>query len=187
MKNKKTFIAIGLVVAVLLMGIAYAGITNVILPITGTANVAVDSGNFSVGFSTDPADISTTKSVDSAAVTANVTNEKEATIAVSGLSTIGQYVTATYTIENNSDILDAELTAVADWLSADDTQDWFTVEYDFADGETTIAAGDKTTITVKVTLKKTPITDADVDDASAEIGVVVTAAPVQPESSGSQN
>lgn len=186
MKNKKTFIAIGLVVAVLLMGIAYAAIADVILPITGTANVAIDAGNFSVGFSTDSADVTTTKSIDSAAVTANVVSDVEATIAVSGLSTIGQYVTATYTIENKSDVLDAELSAVADWLSTDATKDWFTVEYEFADGETTVAAGDETTITVKVTLKKTPITEADVESAAADIGVVVTAAPAQPESADSQ-
>lgn len=181
MRNKKTFMVIGLIVAVLVMGIAYAGISNVTLKINGTADVAVDAGNFNVAFSTTEGDTTTTKSVDSASVVANVTADDKATLSISGLTTIGQYVTATYTIKNNSDVLNANLTATTQYFSNDGTQDWFDVQYQFAD--TTIEAGESTTVTVRVELIKTPITEQDINDASSVIEVTVTAEPDQPTSS----
>ena len=181
MKNKKTFMVIGLIVAVLIMGIAYAGITSVDLLITGSASVVADQANFKVAFLEEAA-VYTNNAPETVVASAEVTSDTTATISVEGLSKAGQYVEVEFTVENSSDILAADLSAVTNWSSADETQDWFNVVLDI--GETPIEPGQETAVMVVIELLKTPVTDEDVANAAAEFDITITADPVQPAETG---
>lgn len=166
MKQKKTFIIVALLLAVLLLGIGYAAMAGITLNINGTANATIDNTNFVVKFVADSAQVSNAEKV-----TATVTDDKTARIAVNGLTAKGDYETATYTIKNESADLSARLSAAI----TNNNKDYFKVEYTIADTEP-LASGATTTITVKVSLLKTPIDT----DQNATIGVAITADPLQP-------
>ena len=83
---------------------------------------------------------------------ASVTGDTAATISVEGLTTVNQTATATYTILNASTDLVANLVAE---VTQNTNSDYFDVTTSFASNS--VAAGDSTTITVSVRLKKTPI------------------------------
>lgn len=166
MKNKKIFIVVALLIAVLLLGIGYA-MSNKTLTISGKATATPNDNNFVVRFATTP-DPSVS---DETKVTATRTDDKTATLNVTGLTAKGDTVTATYTIENASPDLSADLVAE---VSQNTNKDYFKVTTAFA--KETITKGETTTITVTVELLKTPVTG----DVSSDITVTLTASPVQP-------
>ena len=166
-KNTKICIGIVLVVAVLLVAIGYAAISSRQLNIDGSAQATPDQANFTVKF------IGTPVVSDQDKVTAKLSesDELKATMDVEGLTAKGDTVTATYTIQNTSKDLSAALSAS---VTSNTNPEYFTVDYDIADS--TIAHGDSTTITVTVTLIKTPI---DLEQKST-IGITLKADPEQP-------
>lgn len=147
MKNKKTIIALTILLAVLALGIGYATITNITLNITGSASASASADNFKVKF-----DSSVTPTGTNA--TGRITGDRAAEITVSGLTTKNQTATATYTIVNESEDLAATLSAN---VTGNTNPTFFDVAYSF--GTTTLAPGGTTTVTVTVTLLKTPATD----------------------------
>lgn len=152
------------VVAVLIIGIGYAAIQNITLNIAGTASADANQANFTVAFSGTP-EVSEADKVKAA-----VTDDLNATLNVTGLTAKGDVVTATYTIQNTSADLSANLYATV----TNDNTEYFKVTHSF-DAES-IAKGAATTITVTVELIKTPITET----VSSTVGVQITAEPVQP-------
>ena len=162
-KTNKIIAAI-VVVAVLVIGVGYAAIQNITLNIEGTANANASQANFTVALSGTP-----TVS-DASKVTAAVTDDLNATLNVTGLTAKGETVTATYTIQNTSADLSANLSAI----TSNSNTEYFAVTSDF-DAES-IEKGAATTITVTVALIKTPITES----VSSTVGVQITAEPVQP-------
>ena len=167
--NKKTSIIIGvvLVVAMILVAVGYAVISNRILNISGQATGTPNPENFKVKFTKTQTD--SNKSLATAEL--HPTDELKATMNVQGLTAKGDKVTATYTILNNSEDLSAKLSAT----TTNDNETYFTVTQKIAD-PTTITAGNTTTIEVTVELIKTPVTA----DETATIGVEITAEPQQP-------
>lgn len=165
MTNTNKIIAAIVIVAILIIGVGYAAISNITLNITGTAAATPNDANFAVAFSGTPTVSDATK------VTAAVTDEENATINVTGLIAKGDIATATYTIQNTSADLSAELSATV----TNSNEEYFEVTYDL--GATNIAKGAATTITVTVELIKTPITDS----VSSTVGVQIIAEPVQPQ------
>lgn len=101
-KTNKIIIGV-ILIAVMLLGIGYAAIQNITLNISGTAKADPSQSNFKVMFTGTP-----TVS-DSSKVVAAITNDTNATINVSGLTAKGQTVTATYTVQNVSSDLSADL------------------------------------------------------------------------------
>lgn len=175
MKKRKTFVGVALLVAVLMLGIGYAAISNIDLKITGSASATPSDSNFKVKFTGTPETDATNVSSAStnATVTASVTDDLNATIDVSGLTTTGDYVTATYTILNDSPELAAtlavgEITKAVKTSAATDSTDYFNVTATLKDTE--IAATKTTTVTVKVELTKTPV-----EDKAITITVPITA------------
>lgn len=166
MKNKRILIVTVLLIAVLLLGIGYAAISNINLNINGTASATISDANFKVKFTGTPTVSDATK------VTAAVTDDLNATIDVTGLTAKGDKATATYTILNDSPDLGATLTATTSLTGTN--ADYFNVTYAFANES--LAKGEDTTITVTVELLKTPVES----DVTATVGVTITAAPVQP-------
>ena len=105
MKQKRTFIAILLVLVLLCLGIAYAVISGVDLNITGQVSATATDANVNVKFTDAQKDESS-----KGTVTAQVTNDTTATFTIEGLTTEGDTATMIYTITNNSTDIAATLT-----------------------------------------------------------------------------
>ena len=149
--KKKTIIWVTLLLVVVVLGIGYAAISTIGLNINATGQATPNSENFTVEVSGEPSAEgkgSITAEIDSG-------NKLMATMDVTGLTAKGDYATATYTIENKSADLSANLTVAE---PTNDNTDYFKVTYKLA--EDTIAAGASTTIQVKVELIKTGLTQA---------------------------
>lgn len=166
MKKRNTYVGLFLLVAVLMLGIGYAAISNISLYITGTAKATISDENFKVKFTGTP----TVNKED--IVTATITDDTHATMVVDSLKAKGDTATATYTILNESADLSASIEEVKAEIS--DTE-YFSVDTSITD-PVTVAAGQTTEVTVTVTLVKTPIDS----DKEANIDVELVASPVQP-------
>lgn len=165
----QTLIWVTLLIAVVVIGIGYAAISTITLNIKGSASATTNNDNFVVEF-----DNATDVSTSGNNVTAQITDVHNATINVTGLTKKGDTAYATYTIKNSSEAISAILTAT----TTNENEDYFKVDYEFAnDGTTTtLEADNSTTIKVTVELIKTPIEDIP----ETNIGVTLTATPTQP-------
>ena len=150
MKNKKTLIGIVLLIVVLLLGIGYAAITRE-LTISGSATANANSENFKVYF-TGETEVSNGDNV-TATATAETTT---ANITVTGLTTKDDFETATYTIKNASPELNALLSVTTEEAA---NSDYFDVKAEIEDEATPLAPDGTTTVTVTVTLIKTPVAE----------------------------
>ena len=164
MSNTKKVVVALIVLAILLIGVAYAAITNVTLNITGSAKAELGQDSFKVEFSGKPSVSSESN------VVASITDEKNATMNVTGLTAKGDKATATYTVQNTSNVLTANLSATV----TNSNSEYFDVSYEFE--KETLTHGEPTKITVTVELMKTPITES----VSSTIGVQITAEPAEP-------
>ena len=158
-----------LLVAIVLVAVGYAAITNVTLNIKGTAKSEGNPDNFKVELIGEPQ----TSGDGTTTATINTADKTQGTMNVSGLNAKGQTAIATYTVKNQSTDLSADLTAKA--TSTND--EYFEVQCSL--DKTTLKAQEETTMTVKVKLLKTPI-DETKENLSTEIGVNIDAEPKQP-------
>ena len=170
MKNKKLFVGIVLLVAILLLGIGYAAISAVPLSITGNLKATPDDENFKVYFTGTPSTVAGSKGT--ATGTVDATDPTKATINVEGLKAKGDTATVTYTVENGSPDLSAALSVKTETVS---NTEYFSVDATVED-PTTVAAKGKTTVTVVVSLIKTPV-EAEV---TSTVTIALDAEPVQP-------
>lgn len=152
MKNRKTLITLGVIVAVLMLGVGYAVISDINLSINGNATATTSDENFKVVF-----DNSATTVSDDTKVTATVDKgQLTATMTVTGLTTTGDTATATYTIKNNSTELSALVSQDSTKIT-NDNKTYFDITTNWE--ETTLAHGGSKTVTVTVKLIKTPATE----------------------------
>ena len=162
MRNRKTFIGIVLLIAVLLIGIGYAAITSN-LTISGTAKANASDANFSVVFTGEIKD-------KSEGVTASATeNTTSAIMNVEGLTTKGDAKSATFTVQNTSDELQALLSVATEEVT---NTEYFAVSAEVANEDSKIKAGGTTTVTVTVTLIKTPTEEVT---STVNVGLTATA------------
>lgn len=182
MKQKRTYVTLLLVLAILGLGIAYAAITSQTLTISGSAEVANDDVEVNVVF-TDEVNI--TGAPEYATVSAEAVDGKiTANINVEDFKTIGDSVTVVYTIENRQADLTAtletpEITLTGAGKEEGTESGWFDV--DCVLGTNSLAKygdeGDSTTATVTVTLNQTPVTAEQVSAASDTIKIEIVANP----------
>jgi len=169
MKNKKSLLWVALVVCVLILGVGYAVVSSVGLDITGSAKVA--DSTLKVAFNGE------TSVSDSGKVVAEAEDDTlTASITVTGLSKVGDSVTATYTIKNEETDLDASYIVDPEKGIENDQEDYFTVTTDVDDVAKTISANGTNTVTVTVTLKAIPV---DKDNSTANIKVNLAASAVE--------
>ena len=171
--KKRTGI-IGVLIAILVLGIGYAAITGVDLLVDGTGKVVPDSENFAVHYDTANAPTVTigTGVKDTATVTATYTDGLHATINVNGFTKKGDSATVVYTIVNDSEDIAATL-GDPEIDTTDLNSEYFTVTASL--GTTELAAdGGTTTLTVVVSAIKTPIDT----EQETEIHIDVPADPV---------
>lgn len=152
MKNRKTVVVAFLLVAVMLLSVGYAALTDV-LDITGSADVnqsaAEEAFNEDIFFSAAVAN----QTGNTASV--NGDNNDKASFTANTLKGAGDFVTFTFTIKNDGDV-DATVTPKLNASLGNTNPDYFTVTSDWDGATKTLAAHSEVTYTVTVALKKTP-------------------------------
>jgi len=186
MKQKRTFVTLLLVIAILCLGIAYAAISSVNLTITGNVSAIAAEGTVEVEF-TDAKVETTSKGIVTAEPYTEVTEGEstkqdytKATINVSELKAAGEKAIVKYTIENKAEDVAATL---ADPTITWDNKEWFNVTCTLSgktlDKNSDQITTDTQTATVEVELLKTPVSTADQTAATDEITITINAAPVE--------
>ena len=169
--KKRTGI-LGVLIAILIIGIGYAAISNVNLIINGTGTVTADPNNFkvvytAVGTVTKPADATVaTDTIDANGVTTT-------SFTVTGLTKKGEIVEIPYTITNKSEDLGATLGTPSISISGTNASEYFTVTSSTA-ANSLAKNGGTTTQTVHVEVAKTPIGDP----ITGTFTITVAATPV---------
>ena len=158
-----------LLVAIILVAVAYAAITNVELNINGVGSAQAKQENFKVEFIGTPS----TSGKGTTTATISESDKTKGTVNVTGLTAKGDEATATYTVKNLSSDISADLTAEA----TSSNQTYFEVICSLE--KTTLKAQEETTLKVTVRLLKTPI-DETKEDLNSDIDVTLTADPKQP-------
>ena len=158
-----------LVLAIILVGIAYAAITNTELKISGTGKAEGSQSNFVVEFIGTP----TTSGDGTTVATIDEKVKTKGTITVTKLTTRGETATAKYTVKNKSAELSADLKAEATCSN----DDYFEVICSL--DKTTLKAQEETILTVSVKMLRTPVDEAK-EDVTADIMAKITAEPKQP-------
>ena len=158
-----------LLVAIMLVAVAYAAITNVGLNINGVGNAQAKQENFNVEFVGTPS----TSGKGTTTATINSDDKTQGSVNVTGLTAKGDEAVATYTVKNLSSDISADLTAEA----TSSNQTYFEVICSLE--KTTLKAQEETTLKVTVRLLKTPI-DETKEDLNSDIDVTLTAEPKQP-------
>lgn len=168
MKQKRTFIAVLLVIAVLALGVAFANIQGENLVVSGTASASVNDENYKVVFtaaqeSKAEGDYKDVNGEDDIAptVACNATGTT-ASFTLSNFSAKGDKATIKYTIENQSKDLIALLEEPV-VTGADGEDDKFTVTASL--DKTELAVNGTATLTVVFELDETvqtAINDADI-------------------------
>lgn len=179
MRNRKTVVVAFLLVAVMLLGVGYAALTDT-LTIIGNAHVDIDTANktfdervyFSAAEETRSTGTGTT--ADVASYTAD-----DATYTVNKLAVVGEESEFTFTITNDSNV-DATISVADTKLSgsanpSNSNAAKFEVTYAYPDDMTIKKQGGTLTVTVTVKLIE-PVTSA----TSATFGIELTATSVDP-------
>ena len=150
MKKRRTLVVALLLVAVLALGIGYAAISDMILTITGTGDLATSAENFKVVFTNPQNHDAATISVD--AVPYN------ASIAVTGLKTPGETATVKIDILNDKDSGSMYAAAITEINIAQDAENYFqaTVVNKAALETTILQPGDSVTVEIEIELLKIP-------------------------------
>ncbi len=191
MKNRRTVIASFLLIAVLVMGIGYAALTDNLF-IKGEATLATTSAqsNFDedVYFVEKIDGVTVTKELDCTGANATTTPDSvvigatdpdSATFYVKSLGNKGEFVVFQFTIKNDSQEFDAKITLDAGFPTTTDATN-FTITYstqatgDPLTGEITCAAGGTVTVYVKVVLNNTPSENMT---AAFNVNLTATSAP----------
>ena len=167
-QNKKTLqIVLFVVIAIVTLGIGYASITAINLIINGNATANVNQNNFKVHFTQAQAITGTTGAGGTSSI--DTQDDTKAMFDVTGLTKVGDYAEAVYTVRNDSNGIGAEIS-----LNLSNTNnEYFKVTETILDNK--LQAGEETTAKVKVEMIKTPITDS----VSTSITASLTASPLE--------
>ena len=168
-KNQLKILTFALIMVVVL-GIGYAAISSVNLIINGNATASVNQNNFKVHFIQAQAISGSTGA--SGTSTIDSQDDTKATFDVTGLTKVGDYAEAVYTVRNDSNGIGAEITLN---LTSSNTE-YFKVTETILDNK--LQAGEETTAKVRVEMIKTPITDS----VTTSITATLTASPLENES-----
>ena len=167
-QNKKSLqIVLIVLIAVVTLGIGYAAISAVNLIINGNATASVNQENFKVHFTqaqsiTGSTGASGTSSIDTQ-------DDTKAMFDVTGLTKVGDYAEAVYTVRNDSNGIGAEISLSV----SNSNSEYFKVTETILDNK--LQAGEETTAKVKVEMIKTPITDS----VSTSITATLIATPLE--------
>ena len=152
MKNRRNVVIAFMIVAVMLLGIGYAALSDT-LDITGSADVnqsaAEEAFNEDVYFSAAVAN----EEGNTASV--NADNNDKASFTAATLKGKGDKVTFTFTIKNDGDVA-ADVTPKLNATLGNTNSEYFAISSDWDGAAKTLAAHSEITYTVTVELLKTP-------------------------------
>ena len=171
MSKQKGLIIGVILIAIILMAVGYAGLTETSLTINGTAKATVDQTNFKVYF-TGAAPITSSAAKVETKVTAESTT---ATVNIKDLKTEGETQYAILEIKNGGQIDATSVTVTAQGTDSD----YIDIAAEMCDKDGKTISGDNALAVngityVKVSAKLKQILNADVETA---IAVTVTANP----------
>ena len=167
-QNKKALqIVLLVVIAVVTLGIGYAAISAVNLIINGNATASVNQENFKVHFTQAQAITGTTGASGTSSI--DTQDDTKAMFDVTGLTKVGDYAEAVYTVRNDSNGVGAEISLSV----SNSNSEYFKVTETILDNK--LQAGEETTAKVKVEMIKTPITDS----VSTSITATLIATPLE--------
>lgn len=179
MKNRKRIVVLFLLVAIMLIGVGYAALTDT-LTIIGNAHIdiAAAENTFDGKVYFTAAEATSTTGTGTEADVASFTSD-DATFTANKLATVGQQSVFTFTITNDSNV-DAVISVASTKLSGaenptNSNDDKFTVTYAYPDGMNIAKQGGTITVVVTVTVAE-PVTAA----TSATFGIELTATSVDP-------
>lgn len=181
MKNRKIIVVAFMLVAVLLLGVGYAALTDT-LTIIGNAHIDVDAANATFDSKVYFSDAKATSTTGTGGFVEGVLTNKDtascttddATFTANQLAVFGQQSVFTFTVKNDSNV-DAVISVADKKLSgaenpSNSNPSAFTVTYDYPQGTTVRKNGGTIEVVVTVTVAK-PITSA----TSATFGIELTA------------
>lgn len=162
--NKQKKITLGVIIlAVLLMGVGYAAITNVTLTINGKATATASQENFKVYYTAENSTVTNEAEGVEVSVTAKAQN---ATVNFSGMTTKGDSKQAILEIENGSNDVDASSVNVKAEATGTSTE-IIKVSSEMCDkdgnaiADYAVASGEKTYVKVTAELLQTPTEDVE--------------------------
>ena len=169
MKNRKTVVVAFLLCAVMVLGVGYAAIADV-LDITGSADVKME--NAQASFDADVYFTNAELADGNAENTTSIDkdNNDKASFTANNLKGQGDTAKFVYTIYNGNDVN----AVVTPSISSNTADEYFELSSDWDAQSSTIEAGKSTTYTITVTLLKTP-TFEDFERLSGSFTVELTA------------
>lgn len=180
MKNRKFIVVAFLIVAVMLLGVGYAALTDT-LTIIGNAHIDIGEANetFDEKIYFSAAEATSSTGTGSTADVASCTTD-DATFTANKLAVVNEQSVFTFTIKNDSNV-DAVISVNDTKLSgaenpSNSNTDKFTVTYAYPDGMTIAKNGGTIDVVVTVTVRE-PVTAA----TSATFGIELTATSVDPD------
>ena len=169
MKKRRTLIISFLFIAALVLSVGYAALSDV-LDIQGTAEIsagiAEEAFNQDVYFSDVTHSAGMTASI-------NADNNDKGSFTATGFSQVGDKVTATFTIKNDSEHYAADVTPQ---LLQNSNEEYFGISSDWNTTMQTIEAGGTRTITVTVELIKLPTVEEGMTSSSFNIELTAVTA-----------
>lgn len=160
--KKRTGI-IGVLIAILALGIGYAAVSAITLTITGSGSIAPDDANFNVHYT---GEVTVTKSNNNITTTQSHNNAKAGEFTITGMTKKDDTVTFTYTVINESEDLKATLAAPV--VATNSNSTYFSVSSATA-ANTLTANGGTTTQTVTVTAIKTPVDETETTNVTINL------------------
>ena len=152
MKNRRNVVVAFMLVAVMLLGVGYAALTDT-LDINGTVDVnqsaAEEAFNEDIFFSAAAAN----EAGNTASV--NADNNDKASFTINTFKGKDDVATFTFTIKNNGDV-DANVTPKLNASLGNTNPEYFSIVSDWDGATKTLAAGEEITYTLTVTMLKTP-------------------------------
>ena len=182
MKNRKRIIGLFLLVAIMLIGVGYAALTDT-LTIIGNAHIDLNAASNTfderVYFVSGEVKQVACESGDSGKDEINATNTDDATFTANSLAVKNDYIVFEFVIKNESNAA-AEITINAKKLSGADNpsnsnDEKFDIEVEFLDNDNVAdAAGGTVTVLVKIS-----VIDVVTVETSATFGVELIASTVE--------
>ena len=186
MRKRKTFIVMIILLAILVLGVGYAAVSNITLNLNGTANIKANADfsvvydtSHTVGKSTNDT-VAWAENNNQPVVAGAYTNTSTATMTVY-LDSTHSSAYAIYKVDNNSSELGATLSTSITQISGASAQYFNDVTAAYytdsncttALGNSTLAHGQSAYLKVTVSLKKSPVSDI----TGATFSVTTTATP----------
>lgn len=174
--NKKVLkISFIVLIAVLALGIGYAGVSAINLLISSNGTATVNQSNFRVRFLNEGANAPTIEG--SPTNTVSVISDTEASFSILTLDGKGESVTANLKVKNESNGIGAKIKLKV----ANTNNDNYIVTTTVEDKE--LQAGDMTTVTVKVEMLRTPVDNV----ITSNVTVTLIATPIDNNNATSNN